>query len=418
MMDGMAASTTLPQQKSEATAYAPGRVVSVDLLRGLTVALMILVNDPGDWSHLFRQLDHAEWSGWTLTDLVFPTFLFLMGVAMVLSMDARAARGDGRWTRAGKIVSRAAKIFALDLILTFFPGMHWTRLRFYGVLTRIALCYLIAGLIMLATKRVRILAAIVAVLLIGYWVLLRWVPVPGAGMPVRDIPLLDPVRNWTSWIDRGVVAFTQHWLHTGRLYKQVRDPEGLLSTLPAVATTLLGVLAGFWMQKIAQQGVGEGARVRMRRTQMMLAGAGVAGIAVGTIWGIWFPINKNLWTSSYVVLTAGVAALALAACSWLMDGHERPWPRWLEISTWPWLVYGSNAIAAFVISEALVKTMIFIKLTDADGERHSLWELSYQKGFEHWGSNEWTSLAFAVTFVAVCFVPIWLLWRKKIFLKV
>jgi len=417
MMDGMATDAVLQGQAGEVTSYAPGRVVSVDMLRGLTVALMILVNDPGDWEHLFKQLDHATWNGWTLTDLVFPTFLFLMGVAMVFSMDARSSRGHGKWARAGKIVSRAAKIFVLDLILTYFPTMHWTRLRFYGVLTRIALCYLIAGLILLATRRVRILAAIVAVILIGYWVMLRWVPVPGAGMPVRDIPLLDPVMNWTSWIDRGVVNFTQHWLHTGRLYKTVRDPEGLLSTLPSIATTLLGVLTGFWMQKIAGEGVGARARVKMHRKQKMLALAGLAGVVVGEVWAMWLPINKNLWTSSYVVLTAGVAALSLAACSWLVDGREQPWPRWLKVVTWPWVVYGSNAIAAFVISEALVKTMIFIKITDEDGDKHSLWALSYAP-FEHWGSNAWTSLAFAIAFVVVCFVPVWLLWRKRIFLKV
>jgi len=414
----MAASSTLPQQAGETTREAPGRVVSVDLLRGLTVALMILVNDPGDWEHLFRQLDHSPWNGWTLTDLVFPTFLFLMGVAMVFSMDARAARGDGRWTRAGKIVSRAAKIFAIDLILTYFPGMHWTRLRFYGVLTRIALCYLIAGLILLATKRVRVLAAIVAALLIGYWVLMRWVPVPGAGMPGRDIPLLHPVMNLTSWIDREVVVFTQRWLHMGRLYKTVYDPEGLLSTLPAVATTLLGVLTGFWMQRISQEGLGERARLRMRNTQKLLALAGLVGVVAGEVWGIWFPINKNLWTSSYVLLTAGVAALALAGCSWLVDGRAKPWPRWMQIATWPWVVFGSNAIAAYVISEALVKAMIAIKIADADGDRHSLWQLSYDNGFARWGSNEWTSLAFALTYLAICFLPIWWLWRKRIFLKV
>jgi predicted acyltransferase len=418
MMDGMAASPTLQQQAGEMTSYAPGRVASVDMLRGLTVALMVLVNDPGDWEHLFKQLDHAPWNGWTLTDLVFPTFLYLMGVAMVFSMDARAARGGSKWAQAGKIVSRAAKIFAIDLVLTFFPAMHWTRLRFYGVLTRIALCYLIAGLILLATRRVRVLLVIVVGLLLGYWVLMRWVPVPGAGMPGRDIPVLHPVMNWASWIDREVVAFTQHWLHTGRLYKQVRDPEGLLSTLPAVATTLLGVLTGIWMRGIAREGVGACGRLRIRRAQKLLALAGLAGIVVGEVWAIWFPINKNLWTSSYVVLTAGVAALTLAACSWLVDGRERPWPRWMQVVTWPWLVFGSNAIAAFVFSEALVKTMIFIKIVDAGGNKHSLWELSYDNGFGYWGSNEWTSLAFAVTFVAICFVPIWLLWRKKIFLKV
>jgi predicted acyltransferase len=185
-----------------------------------------------------------------------------------------------------------------------------------------------------------------------------------------------------------------------------------------VATTLLGVLTGFWMQRIAREGLGARARLRIRREQKLLALVGLAGIVAGEVWGIWFPINKNLWTSSYVVLTAGVAAVALAACSWLVDGREQPWPRWMQAVTWPWLVFGSNAIAAFVFSEALVKTLIFIKFVDAGGNRHSLWELSYDNGFGHWGSNEWTSLAFAVTFVAVCFVPIWLLWRKKIFLKV
>jgi len=418
MMDGMAASATMSQNISETTSYAPGRVVSVDLLRGLTVALMILVNDPGDWDHVFRQLDHADWSGWTLTDLVFPTFLFLMGVAMVFSMNARAERGDDRWARAGKIVSRAANIFALDLMLAFFPGMHWTRLRFYGVLTRIALCYLIAGLVLLSTKRVRVLAAIIVVVLIGYWVALRWVPVPGAGMPVRDIPLLDPVMNWTSWIDRGVVGFTQHWMHTGRLYKKVSDPEGLLSTLPATATVLLGVLAGFWMQRIAREGVGIQARLRMRSTQRMLALVGLVGIVVGEVWSIWLPINKNLWTSSYVLLTAGVAAVALAACSWLVDGRPQPWPRWMQVATWPWLVYGSNAIVAFVFSEGLVIVMLHFKIADADGDRHSWWALLYENVFARNGSTEWTSLAFAVAYVVVCFVPMWLLWRKKIFLRV
>src|ERR1700719_446128 len=135
----MATSVFPEHATAERVVVKPQRVLSVDVLRGLTIALMILVNDPGDWEHLFRQLDHAPWNGWTLTDLVFPTFLFLMGVAMVFSMAARSARGDGKWKRAGKIVSRAAKIFALDLILTYFPAMHWTRMRFYGVLTRIAL---------------------------------------------------------------------------------------------------------------------------------------------------------------------------------------------------------------------------------------------------------------------------------------
>ena len=404
----------LQRAPREFTITAPTRVLSVDLLRGLTIALMILVNDPGDWSHVFKQLDHAEWNGWTLTDLVFPTFLFLMGAAMVFSLASRASRGDCKGTQAGHVFARAGKIFLLDLALAYFPRMHWTTLRLYGVLTRIALCYLIAGLVLLATRRVRWLAAIVAGLLIGYWVLLRWVPVPGAGVPGHAVAFLDRAQNLTAWTDRAVVAFTQRWLHTGVLYERVRDPEGLLSTLPAVATTLLGALAGLWMRRPAVRGE----RLTINRMRAGLAAAGVAGLLAGLIWARWFPINKNLWSSSYVLLAAGWAALALAGASWLVDARPEPWPRILRVVTWPWFVFGSNAITAFTVSIVIVKTCLFWKVADADGDRHSVWSLMYQHGFARGGSTNWTSLAFAVSFVVVCLLPNWWLWRKKIFLRI
>ncbi len=183
----MATSVTPEQVAAERVVVKPQRVLSVDVLRGLTIALMILVNDPGDWSHVFSQLDHAEWNGWTLTDLVFPNFLFIVGASIVFSMTARAARGDCKGTLAGKAFARAGKIFLLDLILAYFPRMHWGGLRLYGVLTRIALCYLIAALILIATRRARWIVLIIAILLIGYWALLRWVPVPGIGVPGRDV---------------------------------------------------------------------------------------------------------------------------------------------------------------------------------------------------------------------------------------
>lgn len=412
MMTAMATSATAAVESlQERTTAKPQRVLSVDVLRGLTIALMILVNDPGDWNQVFHQLHHAEWNGWTLTDLVFPTFLFIVGASTVFSQGARAARGDCKRTLTGQAFARAGKLFLLYLIIAYFPRMNWGGLRLYGVLTRIAICYLIAALILLTTRRVRWLVLIIATLLVGYWVLMRWVAVPGIGMPGRDVPLLDPDKNLAAWLDRGAMAWTQRWLHTGTLYNHTRDPEGLLSTMPAVATTLLGALAGLTMQA-ASAGQASWKNVRVR-----LALWGVAGVVAGEVWSLWFPINKNLWTSSYVLLAAGIASLALAACSWLVDDRPLPWPKWLRALTWPWLVFGSNAIAAYTISVVLVKTMLTLHATGADGVRRTWAHYMYWDVFARAGSNVWTSLAFGVSFVAVCFLPVWFLWRKRIFLR-
>jgi predicted acyltransferase len=408
----MSVTQTVARPQESRTVDAPGRVLSVDVLRGITIAFMILVNDPGDWDHVFQQLDHAEWNGWTLTDMVFPTFLFLVGASLVFSFASRVAKGNCRKTLTGHLFLRTGKILALQFVLVFFPRMHWARLRFYGVLPRIALCYLLAGLVLLAVMKMRhrvaAIVGVIAVLLAGYWVLLRWVPVPGLGMPVRDFPLLDMDRNLTSWIDRGVVHWTHQWLHTGSLYMKTRDPEGLLSTLPAVASTLLGSLTGLWMRRPGSRG----------RMQLWLGVAGVLAMGAGTVWSWWFPINKNLWTSSYVLLAAGFAALALAALSVLVDGRAEPWPRWLRVVTWPWLVYGSNAIFAFTFSAVIVKGMLYFKVMGNDGDLHSWWEVVYDRVFARVDSTKWTSLAFALAFVVVCFLPNWWLWRKKWFLKI
>jgi predicted acyltransferase len=420
--------TTLPAsapapELTERTITGPPRVLSVDLLRGITIAFMILVNDPGDWNHVFAPLDHAPWNGWTLTDLVFPTFLFLVGASIIFSLDARAAKGNCRKTLSGHVILRCLKILLLQYILVFFPAMHWHTMRLYGVLPRIALCYLFAGLILIATmklkSRVPVLIAIVATLLLGYWALLRFVNVPGAGLPGRDIPFMDQTQNLTSWLDRAAMAFTQRWLHTGRLYLATRDPEGLLSTLPAVATTLLGALTGLWMRQTrgADGAIAPRNSPALRRMQLTLAAAGILALLAGELWSPWFPINKNLWTSSYVLLSAGWAALALALLSLLVDRRPEPWPRWLRLSTWPWFVFGSNAIAAFTVSVILVKACLFFKITGPDGVQRSLWLLDYQHLFARHASTNWTSLAFAISIVLLCFLPNWLLWRRRIFLK-
>ena len=399
------------------TASKPDRIVSVDMLRGLTIALMILVNDPGDGAHTFAPLEHAAWTGWTLTDLVFPTFLFLVGASTVFSLEARERRGDCWKTLTGHIVWRAAKLFLLKTALSLVPYFHWHTMRVYGVLTRIAVCYLLGGLVLLLTRRLRMLAVVTAALLVGYWVLLRWVPVPGAGMPVRDFVLLDRVQNLAAWMDRGVSAWTLRWLHTGPLYLKTSDPEGLLSTLPALATTLLGAMAGLWMRRPREWGthwLGTG----VNGMRSVLAVAGAAGVAAGLGWGHWFPINKNLWTSSYVLLAAGWSALGLACCSALVDARPRPWPKWLQVVSWPWMVFGANAMAAYTASVVVVKLLLDIKVHGADGRTRNLWGWTYLHGFSHGHSNEWTSLAFGLCFMAVCFLPNWWMWRRKIFWKI
>jgi predicted acyltransferase len=410
----MSATMTTTVETTERSIAGPRRVLSVDVLRGLTIAFMILVNDPGDWNHVFGPLDHAEWSGWTLTDLVFPTFLFLVGASLVFSLTSRVAKGNCWKTMSGQIVMRTLKILALQFVLVFFPRMNWQRMRLYGVLPRIALCYLLAGLLLVGVirsrRRVAVIAGAIVALLVGYWLLLRWVPVPGIGMPVRDFPLLDETRNLTAWLDRAAMHWTQHWLHTGRLYRPTSDPEGLLSTLPAVATTLLGALTAFWMRK------GGGLRGR-QGMQTWLAVAGAAAVLAGEAWSVWFPINKNLWTSSYVLLAAGWAAVALAGLSLLVDAREEPWPRWLRVATWPWFVFGSNAIAAFTVSAVLVKGALYYKVAEGS-DRIPVWEWIYNHGFARVDSTKWTSLAFAVCFVVVCFLPNWWLWRRKWFLKI
>jgi predicted acyltransferase len=387
---------------------ASRRVLSIDVLRGITIAFMILVNDPGDWSHVYGQLDHCPWNGLTLTDLVFPTFLFLMGASLIYSIETRRARGNCRLTLTGHIVRRAAMLFALDLLLSGFPEYHFGHMRIYGVLTRIAFCYLFAGMILLATRRAVVLIGICAALLVGYWALLRFVPVPGFGVPTQAIPFLDPDRNLVSWIDRGFSAFTLRTLHTGVLYHQTRDPEGLLSTLPAIATTLLGSLAALFMRS-------ERSAAAKRNG---LAIAGVVGITAGAVWNQSFPVNKNLWTSSYVLVAAGCSLLGLTLCYWLIDMERvQERSRLARAVVWPWLVFGSNAIVVYVMSDLVVDLSYWIKVPD-HGRVSTLWSWIYLHGFSHGHSTELTSVAFAVFVVAVCFLPNWLLWQRRIFVKI
>jgi predicted acyltransferase len=424
-------------QSAAKPALSP-RVLSVDVLRGLTIALMILVNDPGDWGHVYTQLDHAEWNGFTLTDFVFPNFLFLVGVSIVLSLSSRIAKGDSKRSLALHMFRRATTIFLIKLLLSAFPHFHLTHLRIFGVLTRIAVCYLIAGLICLAAwntrHRAQTLTAITAAFLIGYWALMRFVPVPGFGVPTHDMAILDPDRNLAAWLDRAFNAFTQHYLHTGSLYNHTHDPEGLLSTLPSIATTLIGALTGLWINRTrttTEPGapfklrLGGDAAIYPARCLSGLLLTGLLFLTAGLIWSYSFPINKNLWTSSYVLFSAGLSLLLLALCYWLIDIRRLNAKPAGKALLWPWLVFGSNAITAYVVSNFIVELMLWIKLPasamrdpDTPSAPITAWLWTYRHLFAFSDSTEVTSLAFALAFTAICFLPNWLLWRKNIFLKI
>ncbi len=367
-----------------------GRLVSLDAFRGLTVAGMVLVNNPGTWSHLHWPLAHAEWHGWTPTDLVFPFFLFIVGVSITLSFARRVERGGKERDLLLNIIRRTLILFALGLLLAGFPYFDFSTLRIPGVLQRIAVCYCISSLIFLKTSwRTQALAA--AALVVVYWLLMEWVPVPGYG--AGD---LSREGSLASYIDRRVLG--AHIWKQGKVY----DPEGILSTLPAISTTLCGMLAGHWL--------------RARRSQLEKVGglffAGVAAVAIGWAWGLWFPINKSLWTSSYVVFTGGMALLLLGFCYWLIE--IKNYRRW----AWPFVVFGVNAITLFVGSGLMAKLMGLWKIPRADGTRGNLQTFIYEHLFGSWAQPINASLLYAIGFLLTWLLLMWLLYRKNIFIKI
>lgn len=366
----------------------PGRVLSLDAFRGLSIAGMLLVNDPGSWSYVYPPLDHAEWNGWTPTDLIFPFFLFIVGMALPLSFSRRLAAGASRADLFRKVVSRAAIIFALGLLLNGFPHYDLSTLRIMGVLQRIAVVYLATGVLYLTTSE-RAQTWIVVGLLVGYWAVMKLVPVPG-----HAAGILERQGNLAQYVDQ-VVLGAHRW-------KPDWDPEGIMSTFPAIATCLLGVR---W-----------GARLRSGRHPLEqtvdLYVWGTLGMLAGTVWGIWFPINKNLWSSSYVLFTAGFALVTLATLHYFID--VRGARRW----SWPLLVYGSNSILVFVLSGLFARLLLITSVRSADGTSVNLYTWLYQHAFASWAGAMNGSLAFAIAYVLLFLAVTALLYRWRWFLKV
>jgi len=385
-----------------ATVTRPNRLLSIDLLRGLTMAFMIIVNDNGSDAGAYWALKHAQWSGCTPTDLVFPTFLFLVGVTTVFSTAGRLQRGDGKVSLILHVLRRSVILFLLGLVVNNFPFFHLANFRFYGVLPRIALCYLIVATFYILAPGWRSKACALVGSLVGYWILMRFVPVPGYGIPGKDIPLLDPNLNLVAWLDR-------HLFSAGHLYERVRDPEGLLSTLPALGTTLIGMLTGLWLRT---------GRPLAAKTRGIVI-AGVAALLLGSLWNHSFPINKKLWTSSYVLFAGGVTLLLLALFLWLADvrrSRERyASSRFISFADTSLLVLGTNAIVAYVLSELLASSLGSVLVTPKLDLQHWV----YLQIVSIVPNVALSSLLYSLGYLAVCWSVVYvILYRRRIFIKI
>ena len=385
----------------------PQRLLSIDVLRGLTLAFMIIVNDQTGRG-AFTQLQHAQWNGFTATDLVFPTFLFLVGLSTVLSLAARVSRGVPRQTLWLHVLRRALILIAAGFIVNNFPKFHLASLRFYGVLARIGLCYFVVATLYLLSPTWRDKLAIAIACLVTYWALMRFVPVPGYGIPTVNVPINDMDGNLTAWLDRQLFS-------PGHLYQRVRDPEGLLSTIPAIATTLFGLLTGLWLRTTRT----------FARKSGYLAAAGAVCITLGLLWNIWFPINKKLWTSSYTLLAGGLSMLLLAASIYLVDAlrlarptvsglapEPDPTTRWSVYT--PLLVFGTNSILAYMISELGDSLLHGIHLPSGV----SLKAAAFHAVAAVIPQPAWASLVNSLLFMLLCWLLVLPFYLKRIFLRI
>ena len=366
-------------------------MLSLDVFRGITIAGMVLVNNPGTWSAIYPPLGHADWHGWTPTDFIFPFFLFIVGIAIPFGLGRRLEKGVTRDVYI-KIFRRALLIFLLGLFLNAFPFFELSTLRIPGVLQRIAVCYLIASLIFIHTNW-RQQTIIGVSLLIVYWILMTAIPVPNCDLTTIN----DKACNLAAYIDRAIFTENHIWLSA-----KVYDPEGILSTIPAIATTISGVLTGNWL--------------KTTRTDLEKVGGmfffGTALTAIGWCWNFFFPINKALWTSSYVVFTTGIALCFLGFCYWLIDIKD--YKKWTK----PFVIFGVNALALFVFSGLLSRLLGVIKFTGAAGKEISLQGWIFANLFLPFAAPINASLMYAVAYIFLWLFLMWLLYRKRIFIKV
>jgi predicted acyltransferase len=374
------------------------RILALDVFRGLTVAGMLLVNDPGTWSAIYPPLEHAEWNGWTPTDVIFPFFLFIAGVTTHLSLTARREAGADDAALQRQILRRGALIVLFGLLMAvfpFYPMTRFTHVRIPGVLQRIGVAYAVAALISLRTT-LKQQAVIVASILLGYWFVITLVPVPGAMGGIGATLNNAPSRTLAAWTDRLLLG-GHLWINS-----VTWDPEGPLSTIPAIGTAMLGIFAGRWL----------GERRPLDERLNGLFAVGALGMMAGLMWNWSFPINKSLWTSSFVVFTAGMACVSIAAISWVIDVQRVTW--W----TRPVVIYGINPIIAFVGSGFMERMIYTVWKVNYHGVPTPVQAVVYESVFRPVLAPRNASLAFAISFVLLWYLILWALARKNIIFKV
>jgi predicted acyltransferase len=374
------------------------RLLSLDVFRGFTVAAMILVNNPGDWGHIYGPLKHAAWHGCTPTDLIFPFFLFIVGVSISYALGTKKELNVNHSRLILTAFKRALILFGLGLFLSLFPRVFtepleaFKTVRIPGVLQRIAVVFFISAVIFIKTSK-KTQHWIFAGLLTGYWLMMTFIPVPGVGYAN-----LEPETNLGAWLDRTILTEDHLW-RSSRTW----DPEGILSTLPAIATGLFGIFIGTWLKRKDRE---DGVKV-----SWMFA-TGVLAVILGLIWDLFFPINKALWTSSYVLYAGGLATIGLALCYWLIDvnGYRK--------GTTTFVVFGVNAITVFFLSGLIPRIMNMIKVRMPDGSEVGSKVWIQETVFNPYFSPVNASLGWAVTFILFWLLILWIMYKKNIIIKV
>lgn len=359
-----------------------GRLISLDAMRGFTIAGMILVNYPASWQYIYPPLEHAEWDGLTPTDLVFPFFLFIVGVSITLSFTKLLEKNTPKNTLYRKIVIRAIKIFAVGIILSLIPNFEFGNIRFAGVLQRISIVFLVCSFVFLNTS-IRFQAWLGAIILVAYWLAMTLIPTPGVG----EVSLEKGV-NLAAWVDSVLLP--------GRMWQGTWDPEGILSTFPAIVTGITGLLAGHLLLS---------KRTPNEKANILLV-CGFASLVAGYIWGLTFPVNKNLWSSSYVLVTSGLASLTLGTMYYVVDIRN------YTSGTRPGIIFGANAIAVYVLSDIISIFFYSINFGSASLNQH------FMNGLTTTGiAPELASMLYAIIFVMINFLIAYFLYKKKIFIR-
>lgn len=374
------------------------RLLSLDFFRGLTVAAMILVNNPGSWGHIYAPLEHAEWNGCTPTDLIFPFFLCIVGVSIAFAMSSSKADPSTHKKTIVKAIKRGLILYFLGFFLAIFgklindPANALQTVRLLGVLQRIGIVFIISSIIFLKVSEKNIFKTLIVILAV-YWALMTLVPVPGVGYAN-----MEKETNLAAWIDRGILTEAHTWASS-----KTWDPEGVLSTLPAIGTCLFGILVGIWMRR---KDVDNPTKVAW------LFSAGIFAVILGLLLDLQFPINKSLWTSSFVLYTGGLASVALALCYWIIDvqGYKK--------FTTPFVVYGVNAITVFFLAGLMPRVLNMIQVTKPDGTKTGILIRFYETCYTPYFSPITASLVWAITYVLGFYVLLYIMYKKNIIIKV